>query len=56
MMGRLKHDPEKFFYSFRLDGAVPQDRPVRRIAAMLDLELGLFRTGALLSQNRPSFR
>ena len=37
MMGRLKHDPEQFFYSFRLDGAVPQDRPVRRIAAALDL-------------------
>ena len=37
MMGRLKHDPEQFFYSFRLDEAVPQDHPVRRIAAVLDL-------------------
>ena len=36
-MGRLKHDPEQFFYSFRLDEAVPQDHPVRRIAAVLDL-------------------
>jgi transposase len=37
MMGRLKHDQEQFFYSFRLDEAVPQDHPVRRIAAVLDL-------------------
>jgi len=37
MMGRLKHDQEQFFYSFRLDEAVPADHPVRRIAAVLDL-------------------
>jgi hypothetical protein len=37
MMGRLKHDQEQFFYSFRLDEAVPEDHPVRRIAAVLDL-------------------
>jgi len=37
MMGRLKHDQEQFFYSFRLDQAVPNDHPVREIAAVLDL-------------------
>ena len=36
-MGRLNHDQEQFFYSFRLDEAVPQDHPVRRMAAVLDL-------------------
>jgi hypothetical protein len=25
MMGRLNHDQEQFFYSFRLDEAVPAD-------------------------------
>src|SRR5499427_5445587 len=37
MMGRLNHDQEQFFYSFRLDEAVPDDHPVREIAAVLDL-------------------
>jgi transposase len=37
MMGRLNHDQEEFFYSFRLDEAVPGDHPVRAIAAVLDL-------------------
>ena len=37
MMGRLNHDQEQFFYSFRLDEAVPNDHPVREIAAVLDL-------------------
>src|SRR5262245_55806241 len=37
MMGRLNHDQEQFFYSFRLDEAVPQDHPVREVAAVLDL-------------------
>jgi len=37
MMGRLNHEQEQFFYSFRLDDAVPGDHPVRRIAAVLDL-------------------
>jgi len=37
MMGRLKHDQEQFFYSFRLDEAVPDDHSVREIAAVLDL-------------------
>ena len=37
MMGRLNHDQEQFFYSFRLDEAVPDDHPVRAIAAVLDL-------------------
>ena len=36
MMGRLKHDQEQFFYSFRLD-EVPDDHPVREVAAVLDL-------------------
>ena len=37
MMGRLTHDQEQFFYSFRLDEAVPGDHPVREVAAVLDL-------------------
>ena len=37
MMGRLRHDQEQFFYSFRLDEAVSDDHPVREIAAVLDL-------------------
>ena len=37
MMGRLNHDQQQLFYSFRLDEAVPHDHPVRRIAAVLDL-------------------
>ena len=32
MMGRLNHDQEQFFYSFRLDEAVPEDHTVREIA------------------------
>ena len=37
MMGRLKHDQQQLFYSFRLEEAVPQDHPIRKIAAVLDL-------------------
>ncbi len=37
MMGRLSHDQEQFFYSFRLDEAVPDDHPVREVAAVLEL-------------------
>jgi transposase len=37
MMGRLNHDQGQFFYSFRLDEAVPNDHPVREVAAVLDL-------------------
>src|SRR6516164_2594373 len=37
MMGRLNHDQEQFFYSFRLNEAVPEDHPVREVAAVLDL-------------------
>jgi transposase len=37
MMGRRNRDQEQFFYSFRLDEAVPDDHPVREIAAVLDL-------------------
>jgi hypothetical protein len=35
MMGRLKRDQGQFFYSFRLDEAVPGDHPVRDIAAVI---------------------
>src|SRR2546430_11599447 len=37
MMGRLNHDQEQLFYSFSLEEAVPDDRLVREIAAVLDL-------------------
>src|SRR5262245_66481962 len=37
MMGRLNHDQGQFFYSFRLDEAVPDDHLVRELAAVLDL-------------------
>jgi transposase len=37
MLGRFNHDQEQFFYSFRLDEAVPDDHPVREVAAVLDL-------------------
>src|SRR5499433_2559140 len=37
MMGRLRHDQEQFFYSFRLEEAVSDDHPVREIASVLDL-------------------
>jgi transposase len=37
MMGQRKHEQEQLFYSFRLDDAVPEDHPVREIAAVLDL-------------------
>ena len=37
MIGRLNHDQQQLFYSFRLDEAVPDDHPVRKIAAVLDL-------------------
>ena len=29
MMGRINHDQGQFFYSFRLDEAVPNDHLVR---------------------------
>jgi transposase len=37
MMGRLKQEQGRLFYSFCLDEAVPSDHPVRAIAAVLDL-------------------
>ena len=37
MMGRLNHDQEQLFYSFRLEEAVPQDHLIRKIAAVVDL-------------------
>ena len=36
-MGRLNRDQGQLFYSFSLDDAVPNDHPVREIAAVLDL-------------------
>ena len=36
-MGRLNRDQGQLFYSFSLDDAVPDDHPVREIAAVLDL-------------------
>ncbi len=36
-MGRLNRDQGQLFYSFNLDEAVPDDHPVREIAAVLDL-------------------
>jgi len=36
-MGRLNHDQEQLFYSFRLDDLVPEDHLVRALAAVLDL-------------------
>jgi transposase len=37
MMGQRKHEQDQLFYSFRLADAVPEDHPVREIAAVLDL-------------------
>ena len=37
MMGRLDRDQGQLFYSFNLNDAVPDDHPVREIAAVLDL-------------------
>jgi transposase len=37
MMGQRKHEHEQLFYSFPLADAVPEDHPVREIAAVLDL-------------------
>jgi transposase len=37
MMGQLNHEQGEFFYSFRLDEAIPDDHPVRASTAVLDL-------------------
>ena len=37
MMGRLTREQQQLFYSFSLDDAVPDDHPVRALAAVLDL-------------------
>ena len=52
MMGRLNHEQEQLFYSFRLDEAVPDDHPVRAIAAVLDLSWVHSRACALLLEAR----
>jgi hypothetical protein len=36
MMGRLSHDQEQFFYSFRLDEAVPEDHAVREVTPAVE--------------------
>lgn len=38
MMGRLNQDQGQLFYSFCLADAVPDDHPIREIAAVLDLK------------------
>jgi transposase len=38
MMGRLNPDQGQLFYSFCLADAVPEDHPIREIAAVLDLK------------------
>ena len=38
MMGRLNQDQGQLFYSFCLVDAVPEDHPIREIAAVLDLK------------------
>src|SRR5258708_37254688 len=38
MMGRLNQDQGQLFYSFCLADAVPEDRPIREIAAVLNLK------------------
>ena len=50
MMGRLNQDQGQLFYSFCLADAVPDDHPIREIAAVLNLkwvyaELGLITPG-----------
>ena len=52
MMGRLNHDQEQFFYSFRLDEAVPNDHPVREVAAVLDLSWVHSELGRHYAKNR----
>ena len=37
MMGRLKNEHGRLFYEFHLSDAVPEDHPVRKIDAALDL-------------------
>ena len=37
MMGRLNHSQGRLFYSFCLEGAIPDDHLVRKVAAVLDL-------------------
>jgi hypothetical protein len=59
-MGRLNHDQEQFFYSFRLDDAVPGDHPVRRLAISLGRlrpdEPGQLWSGSMLPFNPFSFQ
>ena len=54
MMGRLNHDQGQLFHSFCLADAVPDDHPIREIAAVLDLTWVYGGTGTSLSQDRPA--
>ena len=55
MMGRLNHDQGEFFYSFRLDEAVPDDHPVRADCCGSRPFLGTRRANALLSEDWAAF-
>ncbi len=48
MMGWRNQDQGQLFYEFRLDEAVPEDHLVRQIRALLESDLGLCGTLALL--------
>jgi hypothetical protein len=52
MMGRLSHEQAQFFYSFRLDEAVPDDHPVREIAAVRGMVVLLSDKPPAHSENR----
>jgi hypothetical protein len=51
--GRLKHGQEQLFYEFQLDEVVPDDHPVREIAAVLGLSWVRAEACVLLLAARP---
>jgi hypothetical protein len=51
--GRLKHGKEQLFYEFQLDEVVPDDHPVREIAAVLGLSWVRAEACVLLLAARP---
>ena len=55
MMGRQTDDQGHLFYDFCLAEAVPDDHPVRKIDAVVDLSWVYGEVGAVLSDNRPAF-
>ena len=54
MMGRLNQDQGQLFYSFCLADAVPNDHPIREIAAVLDLKWVYAELAPHYSQDRPA--